>query len=311
MPEPTTRHRFDAALDAFIEQVKGDRSILAAVLCGSLAYDEVWERSDIDLVLVTVDDKKVAAAALALYSEGINVHALLIPRAEFRKVVEGSVRNSFIHSFLARGRLVYTHDETIGDLCAGLGQLGDRDRAIELFRAASGALAPLDKAHKWLLTRGDLDYTALWILHTVAPLAKVEVIGAGLLADREVVPKALELNPAVFRRIYTDLLNQPKTRGKIDAALEVLDRYLADRAATLFGPLLDYLREVGDTRSATELEDYFKKNFDVGDVTMACEYLSNLGLIGKASSPIQLTKRSTVVVQELAFFALTASGPSR
>ncbi len=39
-------------------------------------------------------------------------HAGLMPRTEFRKMVEGSIRNSFVQSFLAKGRLLYTHDET-------------------------------------------------------------------------------------------------------------------------------------------------------------------------------------------------------
>ncbi len=34
----------------------------------------------------------------------------------------------------------------------------------------------------------------------------------------------------------------------------------------------------------------------------ACEYLADQGLIGKASTPVQLTKKSNVEVQELAFF---------
>ena len=39
-------------------------------------------------------------------------------------------------------------------------------------------------------------------------------------------------------------------------------------------------------------------------VTTACEYLADQGLIGKASTPVQLTKKSNVEVQELAFFYL-------
>src|SRR5690349_20742932 len=112
------------ALDALVEQVKGDRSVLAAVLCGSLSHDTVWAKSDIDLVLVTIDDRKVDRADLALYADGVNVHAFLLPRAEFRKAVEGSLRNSFLHSLLAKGRLLYTHDRTIADLCARLGEIG-------------------------------------------------------------------------------------------------------------------------------------------------------------------------------------------
>ena len=54
--------------------------MLAAILCGSLSHDTVWDRSDIDLVLVTVDDKRVEAGGLALYADGVNVHAILMPR---------------------------------------------------------------------------------------------------------------------------------------------------------------------------------------------------------------------------------------
>src|ERR1700689_775155 len=81
---------FKSALTALIEQVKRDRSILAAILCGSLSHDTVWSKSDIDLLLVTIDDKKVDKEGLCLYADGINVHAILIPRADFRKTAEGA-----------------------------------------------------------------------------------------------------------------------------------------------------------------------------------------------------------------------------
>src|ERR1700739_3454357 len=96
------------ALESLIEQVKKDRSIVAAILCGSLSHDTVWSKSDIDLVLVTIDDRKTQNSSLSLYADGVNVHAILMPRAEFRKTVEGSMRNGFQHSFLAKGRLLYT-----------------------------------------------------------------------------------------------------------------------------------------------------------------------------------------------------------
>ena len=90
--QPKSVHQtFTAALDALVEQIKQDRAILAAVLCGSLSHDTVWAKSDIDLVLVTIDDRKVEAPDIALNADGVNVHAILMPRTEFRKIVEGSV----------------------------------------------------------------------------------------------------------------------------------------------------------------------------------------------------------------------------
>jgi len=298
------QQRFTAALDALVEQIREDRAILAAILCGSLSHDMVWAKSDIDLVLITIDDRKVESDSLSLYADGVNVHAMLLPRSEFRQAVEGSIRNSFMHSFLAKGRLLYTHDETISAMFESLKEMGERDRGIALFRAATNVLPPLYKAHKFMRTRGDLNYTTLWILHTASSLATIEVIGAGLLADREVIPQAIKLNPTLFTTVYVDLLNEKKTEERVQFALDTIDRYLAKRARALFAPLLEHLREIGEARSSTELESYFKKTYDVGHVTTACEYLSDQGIIGKASIAARLTKRSHVDVQELAFFAL-------
>ncbi len=294
--------RFHAALEGLIDKVKRDRSVMAAILCGSLSHDVVWDKSDIDLVLVTVDDNKIADGGLALYAEGINVHALLMPRTEFRKAVEGSIRNGFQHSFLAKGRLLYTHDETIAGLCERLHDVGERDLQVQLLNAASGALQAIYKAHKWFRTRCDLEYTALWILYAATPLAKIEVLGARLLADREVLPQAMKLNPAFFKVVYTGLLNTKKTAKNVQSALSAIDAHLAQRAALLFGPVIGYLREVGEARSATEIDDHFKRNFGVASVTAICEYLADQGLAGKASLPARLTRKSNVDVEELAFF---------
>ena len=302
MQAKSVHQTFTAALESLIEQVKQDRAILAAVLCGSLSHDVVWARSDIDLLLVTIDDRKTELSDIALNADGVNVHALLMPRTEFRRTVEGSVNNSFFHSFLAKGRLLYTHDPTIADLCAGLHTIGERDSQLQLLRAGTAALPPIDKAHKWFVTRGDLEYTALWILFAATSLARIEVIGRRMLADREVLLQALALNPAFFDTIYTKLLNARKTKRDVQAALDAIDAYVAARAADVFALVLDYLREAADVRSSTEIEAHFKRHYDIGGVVTACEYLAHRGLIGKAATSARLTRRSTVDVQELAFF---------
>jgi hypothetical protein len=285
--------------------VECDRSILAVILCGSLSHDTVWAKSDIDLVLVTIDDKKADKESLSLYADGINVHANFMPRAEFRKTAEGAIRNSFFHSLLAKGRLLYTHDETIAALFDQLRELGPRDIQLQLMSAATHALPFLYKAHKWLITRGDLDYTALWILHSANALARIEVLEAGMLLDREALPQAIQLNPPFFKRVYSDLLNAKKTRSAVEAALAAIDDYLSKRAATIFGPILEHLTDVEEARSATEIEHYFRRNFNIEGVTGACEYLADQGLIGKAALPVRLTKRSNIDVDELAFFCGT------
>src|SRR5262249_15931215 len=260
----------------------------------------VWEKSDIDLMLVTVDDRDIKTSDLPLNADGVNVHAVLVPRAEIRKMVEGSLQHSFIHSFLSKGKLLYTHDETIAVLCERLREVGRRDTELQLFRAASHALPFIDKARKWFVSRRDLDYSALWILYAATPLAQIEVISRRLVPDREVIPQAATLNPKLFDVIYSRLLNASKTIEAVGGALDAIDASLAERAPTLFRPVLDHLREVGEARSSRDLEDHFTRHMNLSGVTIVCEYLADQGWLGKASAPAKLTSRSNIQVQEMA-----------
>ena len=304
MTDNAIHRTFTAALDTLVAQLKQDRSVLAVLLCGSLSHDTVWAKSDIDLAVVTVDDRKIEGGMMALNADGINVHAFIIPRTEFRRLVEGSIQHTFMHSLLAKGRLLYTHDDTIARLCEGLREMGARDRQVQLLRSGAHALAAIYKAHKWMITRGDLDYTALWILYAATSLAEIEVISAGRLVDREVIPLAASINPAFFTTIYTDLLNRKKSRALVQAALDAVDRYVEERTQRLFSLVLDYLRDAGEARSSGELDAHFTRHYDVGHASMACEYLADRGLIGKVSLAARLTKKSNVDIQEQAFVYL-------
>ncbi len=297
---------FEAALHALVGKVKEDRAVLAAIICGSMSHDAVWAKSDIDLLLVTIDDKKVPGGAKALNADGVNVHAMLMPRAEFRKTTEGTVRNSFMHSLIAKGRILYSKDPTIDEYFAGLKKIGDRDTKIQTLSAMTWALFAIYKAHKFFLTRGDLEYTSFWILQAAPSLARVEVLAAKELAGREVIQQALKLNPKFFNGIYTDLLNSRKSKPAVRKALDAVDTYVRDRAKTVFAPVLEYLKDAGEARTATELEDHFMKNYGIESAVTAAEYLSDQGMIGKAGRTIQLTKKSTGSVEELAFFYLNS-----
>ncbi len=302
-PSPV-QQRFSDALDRLVAQIKQDREVIAAILCGSLAHDTVWAKSDIDLVLVTADDRQGNRSSATLDADGIHVHALMFPRAAFRKETEATLHNSFIHSFVAKGTLLFTHDPTIEDLLARVRVIGERDTRVQLVRCTAAALSCIDKAHKWLVTRGDLEYAALWILYAASQIARIEIVQRKLLADREVIPQAASLNPALFRVIYSDLLNTKKTMTNVTQALETLERYIRDRATVLLALVIEHLEDIGEARSCSELEDHFKRHYGIDEVTIACEYLATEGLIGKASLPLRLTKKSTVAVQELAFFAI-------
>lgn len=300
--EPT---RFRQALDSLVARLQCDQSILATLLCGSLAHDTVWARSDIDLVLITIDDRLIEESSMSLDADGVNVHAWLVPRARFKRLADGAMTNSFMHSLLSKGRLVYSLDDSIAPLLERMRTIGDRDTQILMLGAATEALACLYKANKWLLTRGDHDYSALWVLAAASPLARIEVMRHGELADREVLPRALVLNPTFFKVVYTGMLNGKKSRPVVQEALSAADEYLLRCTAEFSRPIIAWLEEAGEARSCTEIDAHFVRTMGVEGVSATCEYLADQGTLGRASVTSRLTRKSTADVQELAFYAFT------
>lgn len=302
MAKKTTRDHFEAALDKLIDQVKQDRHILAAVLCGSLSHDQVFEKSDIDLVLICADDKKMKSHGVALIVDDVNIHTSVIPRTNFKKGIEGSSRNSFQHSLYAKSKLLFTKDPTIEKLFDEIHRVGARDADVQLLGAASGAAYSLYKAQKFFITREDLELTSFWLLHTATSLAQIEVGLEGEIIGREVIPQGQRLNPRLFQVVYTDLLNKKKTKKAVRHALDTANDYLKKKARRLFKPVLEHLKAKGDACSSTSIEHHFERTFGVEHAVIACEYLSDIGIIDKVSTPVKLTTRSQMEVDELAFF---------
>lgn len=300
------QQRYEAALNAFVEKAQQDRHVLAVILFGSLSYDRVWEKSDIDLMVVTRDDKDLFQGdeerGAALVEGDVNLHAVMMPRSGFKKLIEGSLQSSFLHSSFAKSRLIFTHDDTIRTLYDGVHTLRSGDRQLQLLSAAAFVLPTLYKAEKWFYVRHDPHYSFVWILLCVTSLAKIESYKHYQLAGREVIQQALELNPVFFSAVYTDLIDGPKDSEAIETALKHIDQYLEDNRTLLFQPILDYLAEEGSARSATEITTYFDDHYGIEGVLTCCEWLADKQVITKVSTPMRLTSKSNVTYEEMAFY---------
>lgn len=292
--------KYELALESLMAKVRTDPCVLAAVLLGSLSHDTVWQRSDIDLLLV-VEEAKVKKAGLSLVEDGVDIHAMTTTRSEFRKMLEGSVQGSFTHSMLVKGRLIFSRDEPLRELFEQRDNLGERDRTIEMLERVQYALAGLAKAEKWLTVRKDATYCAYWILKCVDSLASVEVLLNGGVPEREVVQQALKSNPALFGLIYTGLIEGSPSPAQLQDALDAVKSYLRVHAQTVFEPIFSYLEDEGVMRSMSDLNHYFAGHYSLESVDIACEWLAEEGYVHKMGVPVRLTAHSHVDLEEAAY----------
>jgi uncharacterized protein len=294
------RRRFQAAVESLVEKVRRDPHLIAAVLWGSLSYDEVWEKSDIDLWLIGRDEKS-AGRSFVLVEEGVTIHACLQSRSKFRQMLEKSLQGSFIHSAFSRSTLLYSSDDSLAELFESARRLGARDRETQLLRAAAEAVQLLNKVEKWLFVKEDPLYSFVWFMAVVSSLATIETLLHDEIPMREVIHQALRHNPEFFGEVYTGLVQRPKDRETMERAIGQVHTYLAERRELLFRPVLEYLHEARGIRSTTELDDHFRKQTQSESMTGAYEWLAEQGVIQRFTAPVRLTEKSRVAFEEAAY----------
>ena len=296
------------AVDSLTDTLEQDRYVLAAILTNNLAEDNVWEKTAVHITLVLRDGTRFKQKEYQLIEDAIPFRVQLYTRSAYRKLLDRTLQGSTLYSILAESRVLFSKDSlfsvdgganfTVGDpSCL---QVGERDKQAQLFNAAASTTAVLAKAEKWLHLKHDVDYTFLYLKYAIRELARIEVFKHGETPRRKAIYQALKYNPSFFNAVFIDLIDKPKDEPMLRDALEQIDGYLEDNLQLLFKPLLDFLEESGDERTITDLYAHFDKRELA--IELACEWLTQKGMIEQFSAPVRLTMDSQVSVEEPAYY---------
>ena len=303
--------RFEAALAQFVERIMEDRYVLAVVQVGSLLLETMWQRHSLSLWIIEADgvtrripsDGTDERIFRTLVENGINIHAEVIPRSRFKKMVEGASRTAFSCNFFAERRVVASKDKSIDGWFTKANRLATKDQERELLAFSTWTIHASRHARKRLDIKGDLALAAQETLGAAHSVAHTEIIRRGEVWEQDVIYRAIEGAPALFQTIYLDVLAKPKNRKVLSAALDSIDAYLDEHYEAHLKPLLDYLKKQNRVVPLSEISDHFASSqVYPGHLESACEWLEKKGKLEKVSAPSKLTKRSTERVEEPAYF---------
>jgi predicted nucleotidyltransferase len=296
------QERYQAALAQLTTRLEEDYYVLAAILYGSLARGEPWERSDIDLFIILRDGQERETRHAWIVEDDINISADVMTRSQCRRALEGTLQGTMLHSIRSQFKLLFSKDESITAWLQDSERVGAHDRQMAMLRTGAEVFWTLDKAEKWFYVKRDLNYALVWILYTVNTLAKLEVLLNGAVPAREALDQALKYNPAFFQCTYIDLINGPKTEETFAAALQKINAYLEEHTHEFFKPVLDYMAQANGLCTAAEMTAYFKKKIQMDYMDGVYEWLARKGVTQKLSSPMHLTRKSQVTLDEPAYY---------
>lgn len=302
--------RFREALDQFVERLREDRTILAAVLVGSLNETTIWRKESLALWVVETDgvtkrlksDGNDERIFRVLVEDDINLHVELIPRTRFKQMVEGASRTAFSCNFLAHRELVYCDDPSIEGWFEQASIAAKKDQAKELLATTTWAIWGYRHALKLLERKKDLELTRQVLLESAYAVAAMEIVRAGEVYEDLMIYRGIEARPELMKTIYLDLLNKKPTKKSLEAAMNALHDYLDVDWQENLKPLIQYLAKQRRTVGLTELSEAFAySQIYPWHLESACEWLVKQGLVEKLSAPYKLTKKSRIDVEEPAY----------
>lgn len=294
------KHKYMKAMEDFIENIKSDPNVIAIIMCGSLAYDLVWEKSDIDTKVI-IRDQTIKNNSYCITQDGIVINVDLMTRSDFKRSMERNLGGSIMQSMLAKGQMVYTSDESLLEFFEENKIIGENDISLMIFYTATELVNNIDKCKKWLLIKKDLLYTQFYLLKAVDSVARIEVLKAGESPSREVIQRALELNPEVIIPFYQGALSHHMNQEELQEAIDYLDAYMDNHIDRIKEPVIDFMRDE-EIKTVTLLTKHFGAP---GHFMVAIfEYLADKGILERVSQNIRITPKSRLAVEELGFLYL-------
>ncbi|MHB8127683.1 MAG: nucleotidyltransferase domain-containing protein [Mobilitalea sp.] len=291
------KDRFLAATESFVSKVKDDPNVVAVIICGSLAYDQVWEKSDIDMTLI-VRDQVLKNDSYCIVEDDITINVQLTLRSGFKRYLENLKGGSFMHSYFSKGQIVYSSDDSLYEYFEDFKKMGSDDMALSVFFIACELVHQYDKCLKWLTVKKDPLYAQYYLLKAAESMARMEVCLNGEPPTRECIIKALTLNTEMITPYYSDAMSHHYTEEEIRKAITGIERYLEQHLDLIKKPVLSYMADQ-EMKTVTMITKYFQSegHFIIG----IFDYLAEQGVIAKVSQTIRITPKSKMAVEEIAY----------
>ena len=298
------KKRFDDALDAFVDFIKQDKSIQAAMLFGSLIEGNVWEKSDVDLLLIS-NDERTPYKFYWLDQDNLNFQITIYSRNRFKREFERTLSGSWFQHMINTSKILFSNDETVNEYILQAQSPGKRDVELQILYIIAMVIGDLEKAEKFLFLKKDVAQSYLFITRLLDNLAQVEVLLNGEVPGREVIEQAMKYNPDLFNTIFASVIIEQTNMEKMIKIINRIRTYLEVRTEIIFRPIIDYFRTQKEVRTISDLTIYLNKMmpnswWEIASLAY-CQWLMEQGYLDRFAQPVNLTSKSYIQANEIAY----------
>ena len=301
------KSRFESALIAFVDKIKNDPNILAVILCGSLANDTVWEKSDMD-TYVLVREMKLSTKSFCIEEDGLIINVNLQSEFDFKRGLERNLGGGMNYSMFSQARVVYSKDESMHGFMAEIQKMGKDDIALSFFQQAAGMIYYMEKIEKWLTVKNDPLYAQLWVLYATSHYANMRLLLDEKPPSREAVLKVMAYAPESIKPIYERPMQGNMGSDEIRDVLKFFSKFLSDNLDLLKLPVTSYM-SADEVYTVTTLVKHFR--IDSHGIYHIFDFLAEMGIVARVTETIRITPKSRMAVEEVAFVYIEDEGDNQ
>jgi len=289
--------RYEAAVDAFANRLKGDPNVIAVLVAGSVYHGTVWEKSDVDATVV-VRDQKIERRTYGIYEDNILINVYVCQRSELKRGMEKNLGGLFGHSIDATTKVVYTSDESLYEYIEENRAVGRADAEKAVFNNVNWLISLMEKIEKWLLVKKDAEYARYYALKAADVIANIEVCSKLIPPTREAILEAAELNPELMETFYKKPMSAPMTEAEIYELLKKMEGYVHTHMDAIISVANEFFGD-GEIKTGTQIARHF--NSDMHYLHPILDFLCDRDYLVKISQPMRLTPKGRMNVEESAF----------
>lgn len=298
--DKSLRQKFDTALELFIDRIKDETSILAIFVLGSYTNGVVWEKSDIDMILVT-NEERVLQDLIVARENDVNINAYVISRNNYRRSQQSFLQGSITHHMLSTSQLFHSTDRGISEFNRDMFSVAERDKELQLLIRSEMLVGAIHKLKKTIYVEESLEKSINWLITATQDIAQILIFREGKIPGRDILTQAQELdsNP-ILNELLSDVFKKGFSLESVKYGLNIIEAYLIENTKVFFKPLFDYLKESIGERTHSEVDRYFKTATGLQSLTLveSISWLSDRGILMLGVKPKRITARCRSTVDE-------------
>lgn len=257
-----TIQQYQKAFNTIIDRLKGNESVLAVMVFGSMVTGDLWEESDIDLFVIL--DKKLANIK-NIYTEEKNVpvHIKLMSKVKFIQLYDEDLKGGFMHRMFASSRLVFSKDMDITAKYDSGRYYPDLDRERWNMVYLGKVLKSVDVCSKYLSNDGV--YTAYGAgVKCLENYAKLYVNSSGYMISKDAMKMAMNLN-SEFKECVDELFfNKEDSEKALRNTIGYVERSIDENIRNTASLLINYMRDKDSFLSTEDIKnDNLFVNYDI------------------------------------------------